>query len=159
MLFLSWVGPWCLWLSLCNLTSSGACDPLCSVDETSSQEYEANTDLLKALAIFGATVTGTVAINHSWVAANQDLAMALLVGIGYVGIIFEESLLVGYSELWSLLNRLAVAELMHTSTEVSEIVFFLLGAMTIIEIVDAHQGFKLVTNNITTRKPHTLIWV
>ncbi|KAM0028094.1 hypothetical protein Hdeb2414_s0019g00547861 [Helianthus debilis subsp. tardiflorus] len=67
--------------------------------------------------------------------------------------------LVGYSELWSLLNRLAVAELMHTSTEVSEIVFFLLGAMTIIEIVDAHQGFKLVTNNITTRKPHTLIWV
>ncbi|KAM0028090.1 hypothetical protein Hdeb2414_s0019g00547821 [Helianthus debilis subsp. tardiflorus] len=46
-----------------------------------------------------------------------------------------------------------------TSAEVSEIIFFLLGAMTIVEIVDAHQGFKLVTNNITSRKPHTLIWV
>lgn len=55
--------------------SSGECDPLCSVDETSSQEFEANyqprTDLLKAVAIFAAAATGTVAINHSWVAANQ----------------------------------------------------------------------------------------
>lgn len=54
---------------------------------------------------------------------------------------------------------IAVAELTHASAEVSEIVFFLLGAMTIVEIVDAHQGFKLVTDNITTRKPRTLLWV
>lgn len=54
---------------------------------------------------------------------------------------------------------IAVAELQHASAEVSEIVFFLLGAMTIVEIVDSHQGFKLVTDNITTRKPRTLLWV
>lgn len=54
---------------------------------------------------------------------------------------------------------IAVAELTRASAEVSEIVFFLLGAMTIVEIVDAHQGFKLVTDNITTRKPRTLLWV
>lgn len=53
----------------------------------------------------------------------------------------------------------AVSELTHASSEVSEIVFFLLGAMTIVEIIDAHQGFKLVTDNITTRKPRTLLWV
>lgn len=51
------------------------CDPLCSLDETSSQEFEvanqSKTDLLKALAIFAAAATGTAAINHSWVAANQ----------------------------------------------------------------------------------------
>lgn len=56
-------------------TSSGTCDPLCSVDETSSQEFEATyqpkTDLLKAFAVLVAAVTGTVAINQSWVAANQ----------------------------------------------------------------------------------------
>ncbi|KAL5100414.1 hypothetical protein RYX36_004741 [Vicia faba] len=80
-----------------DLTSeSGTCDPLCSVDETSSQDFEDNyqpkTDFLKAVAIFAAAATGTVAINHSWVAANQDLAMALLFVIGYTGIIFEESL-------------------------------------------------------------------
>ena len=52
----------------------------------------------------------------------------------------------------------AVSELTHALAEVSEIVFFLLGAMTIVEIVDAHQGFKFVTDNITTRKPRTLLW-
>lgn len=55
--------------------SSQQCDPLCSVDETSSQEFEVTyqpkTDFLKALAIFGAAATGALAINHSWVAENQ----------------------------------------------------------------------------------------
>ncbi|KAL2327190.1 hypothetical protein Fmac_020617 [Flemingia macrophylla] len=39
------------------------------------------------------------------------------------------------------------------------VLIFLLGAMTIVEIVDAHQGFKLVTDNITTRSPCLLLWV
>ncbi|KAL0348335.1 UNVERIFIED_CONTAM: Sodium/proton antiporter 1 [Sesamum angustifolium] len=79
-----------------DLSPPGTCDPLCSIDDTSSEEFEASnqpkTDLLKALAILAAAGTGALAINHSWVAANQDLAMALLFGIGYAGIIFEESL-------------------------------------------------------------------
>jgi Na+/H+ antiporter NhaD/arsenite permease-like protein len=156
---------------------SGSCDPLCSLDETSSRDFEATyqpkTDFMKALAIFAAAGTGAVAINHSWVAANQDVAMALLFGIGYAGIIFEESLAFNKSgvgllmavSLWVVRSigapstDIAVLELTHASAEVSEIVFFLLGAMTIVEIVDAHQGFKLVTDNITTRKPRTLLWV
>lgn len=56
-------------------STSGECDPLCSVDDTSSLQFEENyqpkTDLLKAVAIFAAAITGTIAINHSWVAANQ----------------------------------------------------------------------------------------
>ncbi|KAK6946068.1 Citrate transporter-like domain [Dillenia turbinata] len=156
---------------------SGDCDPLCSVDETSSHYFESNykpkTDFLKALAILAATGTGAVAINQSWVAANQDVAMALLFGIGYAGIIFEESLAFNKSgvgllmavSLWVIRSigapstEIAVSELRNASVEVSEIVFFLLGAMTIVEIIDAHQGFKLVTDNITTRKPRALLWV
>ncbi|GAA0162327.1 primary active transporter [Lithospermum erythrorhizon] len=157
-------------------TSSGECDPLCSVDDTKSQQFAANqpkTDLLKAVAIFAAAGTGAIAINHAWVAENQDLAMALLFGIGYAGIIFEESLAFNKSgvgllmavSLWVIRSigapssDIVVSELSHASAEVSEIVFFLLGAMTIVEIIDAHQGFKLVTDNITTRKPRTLLWV
>jgi Na+/H+ antiporter NhaD/arsenite permease-like protein len=56
-------------------------------------------------------------------------------------------------------TEIAVSELSHASAEVSEIVFFLLGAMTIVEIVDAHQGFKIVTDNIKTRNPRLLLWV
>ncbi|XLR35293.1 hypothetical protein S83_063193, partial [Arachis hypogaea] len=92
-----------------------------------------------------------------------DLAMALLFVIGYVGIIFEESLAFNKSGVGLLMAApsigVAVSELRLASAEVSEIVFFLLGAMTIVEIVDAHQGFKLVTDSITTRKPRILLWV
>ncbi|ESW15040.1 hypothetical protein PHAVU_007G039000 [Phaseolus vulgaris] len=156
---------------------SGSCDPLCSLDETSSQEFEESyqpkTDSLKALAILAAAATGAMAINHSWVATNQDLAMALLFVLGYAGIIFEESLAFNKSgvgllmavSLWVIRSLgapstdIAVSELTHASAEVSEIVFFLLGAMTVVEIVDSHQGFKLVTDSITTRNPRILLWV
>ena len=42
--------------------------------------------------------------------------------------------------------------------QVSEIIFFLLGAMTIVEIVDAHQGFRVVTDSIKTTSKKTLMW-
>ncbi|KAM3684342.1 hypothetical protein ACJW31_11G036700 [Castanea mollissima] len=88
-------------------------------------------------------------------------------------IIFEESLVFNKSglgllmavSLWAVRSigapstDIAVSELTNASAEVSEIVFFLFGAMTIVEIVNVHQGFKLVTDNITTRKPRTLLWV
>ncbi|WVZ63743.1 hypothetical protein U9M48_013351 [Paspalum notatum var. saurae] len=159
------------------LDTTGNCDPLCSVDEVSSQYFEANyepkNDLLKALTIIATALAGAAAINHSWVAANQDIAMVLVFAIGYAGIIFEESLAFNKSGVGLLMavclwvirgigapsTDVAVQELSQTTSEVSEIVFFLLGAMTIVEIVDAHQGFKLVTDNISTRNPKTLLWV
>ena len=43
--------------------------------------------------------------------------------------------------------------------EVSEILFFLLGAMTIVEIVDQHGGFNIITDRIRSRKKIKLLWV
>lgn len=43
--------------------------------------------------------------------------------------------------------------------EIAEILFFLLGAMTIVEIVDQHQGFKLITDRITTINKVKLLWI
>lgn len=157
--------------------SSEVCDPLCSVDEMNSQDFEANnkprTDLLKAVTIGTSVLTGAAIINHSWVAENQNLAMVLVFILGYVGVIFEESLSFNKSgvgllmavTLWVIRSagasgaEEAASQLTESSAEVSEIVFFLLGAMTIVEIVDAHQGFKLITNSITTQKPRSLLWV
>ncbi|CAM0950641.1 unnamed protein product [Alopecurus aequalis] len=157
--------------------TAGNCDPLCSVDEASSQYFEANykpkDDLIKALAILTTSLAGAAAINHSWVAAHQDIAMVLVFALGYAGIIFEESVAFNKSGvgllmavcLWVIRSigapstDVAVQELSQSTVEVSEIVFFLLGAMTIVEIVDSHQGFKLVTDNISTRNPRTLLWV
>jgi len=50
-------------------------------------------------------------------------------------------------------------EIIHHLGEISEILFFLLGAMTIVETVDQHQGFKLITDRITTNKKVKLLWI
>jgi Na+/H+ antiporter NhaD/arsenite permease-like protein len=49
--------------------------------------------------------------------------------------------------------------LRHHLGSISEILFFLLGAMTIVELIDAHQGFKVITNRITTRNAKSLMWI
>lgn len=50
-------------------------------------------------------------------------------------------------------------ELLTHLGEISGILFFLLGAMTIVELIDAHNGFDLVTNLITTNKERNLLWI
>jgi Na+/H+ antiporter NhaD/arsenite permease-like protein len=50
-------------------------------------------------------------------------------------------------------------EIIHHLGEISEILFFLLGAMTIVEIIDQHQGFKIITDKITTTKKVKLLWI
>ena len=42
---------------------------------------------------------------------------------------------------------------------ISEILFFLLGAMTIVELVDVHQGFKIITDRINTTNRVKLLWI
>ena len=43
--------------------------------------------------------------------------------------------------------------------EIAEIVFFLLGAMTIVELIDSHEGFRIITDRITTTNKVKLLWV
>jgi len=51
-------------------------------------------------------------------------------------------------------------ELMHHLGSISAILFFLLGAMTIVEVVDSHKGFNIITDAIQTKsKPKLLILI
>lgn len=52
-----------------------------------------------------------------------------------------------------------VESLMHHLGEISSILFFLLGAMTIVELMDGHDGFKLITQRIKTRSKVKLLWI
>ncbi len=49
--------------------------------------------------------------------------------------------------------------LLHHLGEISEIVFFLLGAMTIVEFVDSHEGFAVITDKIKTTKKTKMLWI
>ncbi|GHS91210.1 sodium:proton antiporter [Bacteroidia bacterium] len=59
----------------------------------------------------------------------------------------------------SFASWLAHGPLLEHLGEVAEILFFLLGAMTIVEIVDSHEGFRLITDKISTTKKTTLLWI
>jgi Na+/H+ antiporter NhaD/arsenite permease-like protein len=43
--------------------------------------------------------------------------------------------------------------------DISSILFFLLGAMTIVELVDAHEGFSVITDRIKTTDKVKLMWI
>lgn len=50
-------------------------------------------------------------------------------------------------------------QILEFLSEIAEILFFLMGAMTIVEIVDQHGGFKIITNRIKTRNKVKLLWI
>jgi Na+/H+ antiporter NhaD/arsenite permease-like protein len=56
-------------------------------------------------------------------------------------------------------HRFVLDQLSHHIAVISEILFFLLGAMTIVELIDAHQGFRFLTNRIKTKNPKALLWI
>src|SRR5271157_5990948 len=52
-----------------------------------------------------------------------------------------------------------VRQLIERMGDFSGILFFLMGAMAIVELIDAHNGFSIITNAITTRNRIALLWI
>ncbi|MCK6616108.1 MAG: sodium:proton antiporter NhaD [Cyclobacteriaceae bacterium] len=50
-------------------------------------------------------------------------------------------------------------QLNHHLGQIGAILFFLMGAMTIVELVDAYQGFRIITDKIKTQNPKKLMWI
>lgn len=42
---------------------------------------------------------------------------------------------------------------------ISQIIFFLIGAMTLVELIDSHDGFEVITKHITTDNKRKLLWI
>ncbi|HEY5393730.1 MAG TPA: sodium:proton antiporter NhaD [Hanamia sp.] len=53
----------------------------------------------------------------------------------------------------------AVHELLNHLSDISAILFFLLGAMTIVELIASHNGFALITQKIKTKSKIKLLWI
>ncbi|GAB5411125.1 MAG: sodium:proton antiporter NhaD [Chlamydiales bacterium] len=51
-----------------------------------------------------------------------------------------------------------VADLAERLSDTSEILFFLLGAMTLVELIDSHNGFQTVMRLIHTQSKRHLLW-
>jgi Na+/H+ antiporter NhaD/arsenite permease-like protein len=58
-----------------------------------------------------------------------------------------------------LFREYVLHELAEHLSGIAQILFFLLGAMTIVELIDAHHGFQYITNRIQTQNPKALLWI
>jgi NhaD family Na+/H+ antiporter len=99
--------------------------------------------------------------------------LIILFVLGYAAIAFEHPLKINKTATALLTGVLCwVVYIMSTADvdevsehlykhvgEISSILFFLLGAMTIVEIIDAHDGFEVITSRITTNNTRTLLWI
>lgn len=93
--------------------------------------------------------------------------------LGYAAVAFENflkinkaaSALISGVLIWSVFilmsdnPRLVSEQLTEYMGELSGILFFLLGAMAIVELIDAHDGFDLITDRIRFTKKKRLLWV
>lgn len=142
-------------------------------------EETAKKDIIRAVtAIISAGSVALFASQSAWLHSHSELAMIGIFVLGYIGIIFEEvfefnkaavallmstGLWVTYADFYGGSSGIAsdtvLDQLKDQLAEVSDICFFLLAASAIVEVVDAHQGFKVVTNLITTKSKKGLFWV
>lgn len=61
--------------------------------------------------------------------------------------------------LFSPSSEPVIHQLVEHFSSISQILFFLLGAMTIVELIDSHDGFEVITKRITTKNKRTLLWI
>jgi len=100
-------------------------------------------------------------------------AVVVIFVIAYTAIALEHpikinksaSALIGAGLLWTVYavmsgdHALVGQQLNESLASTAQIVFFLLGAMTIVEVVDAHDGFEVITSRIKTSKLSLLMWL
>ncbi len=99
----------------------------------------------------------------------MGIASILIFLVGYLAIAFEHPLKINKTAsalltgvlVWTVyaISKGDASELGHHLASTSEILFFLLGAMTLVELVDAHQGFYFVSRLIKTDKVVKLLWI
>lgn len=101
------------------------------------------------------------------------IAIVTIFILGYLAITLEHgininkaaSALVTGALCWTVYIMLAdnkdvvADQLAEHLGEISEILFFLLGAMTIVELIDMHDGFNIISNKIQQTNKRKLLWI
>lgn len=64
-----------------------------------------------------------------------------------------------YVMLTSTHSEIVVSQLVEHIGSISQIIFFLIGAMTIVELIDSYHGFNVITKLLTTNKTRVLLWI
>ena len=57
------------------------------------------------------------------------------------------------------IDFLTTHELIEHLGDIAEILFYLMGAMTVVELIDTYQGFSIITDHIKTTNKVKLLWI
>jgi Na+/H+ antiporter NhaD/arsenite permease-like protein len=101
------------------------------------------------------------------------IAIIVVFILGYAAIIFEHTLKINKTAsalvtgilCWTIYALSGVdaqtveLQLIKTFSDAAQILFFLLGAMALVELIDAHDGFDVLVARIKTRKKLPLLWI
>lgn len=123
------------------------------------------------LAILTVFILGYIAIAFEHNIRIDKAATALLTGVLCWAILvvgvgaIPEHLLSEYQALLTMegVSEMGLSEffdhrLLHHLEDIAGILLFLMGAMTIVEIVDAHEGFRIITDRIQSTSKVRLLW-
>lgn len=103
--------------------------------------------MVSTLVIIFVVAYAAIALEHP-IKINKS-ASALL-GAGFLWTVYAVA-----SSDHTLVNQ----ELSESLASTAQIVFFLIGAMTIVEVIDAHNGFDVITSRIKTTRLSSLMWL
>lgn len=100
-------------------------------------------------------------------------AIVIIFIVGYLAIVFEHNIQVNKAAsalvtgvvCWTayIMSGADIHTVEHQLAthlgEVSGILFFLFGAMTIVELIDAHDGFQIIIDQVQTTSKRKLVWI
>ena len=103
-----------------------------------------------------ALITGVLcwAIYILW---GEEILHNMELPLSFTESLSEKGMIIASSDL--IHHYIAEFQLTHHLGEISSILFFLLGAMTIVELVDAFEGFSIITDRIKTVNKLKLLWI
>lgn len=104
---------------------------------------------IHANLVLGIFLVGYMAIITEQVIKFNKTATGLLMGIGCWIILFLEP-------AESVERHLYIFS--FQMFKVSQILFFLMGALTIVEIINAHKGFRMITKSLRMRSKRKMLW-
>ncbi|NOT50282.1 MAG: sodium:proton antiporter NhaD [Chitinophagaceae bacterium] len=101
------------------------------------------------------------------------ILISIIFILGYLAIAFEHPIRINKAATalltgvlcWSVFalmqndKHLVSEGLAHHLSEIAGILFFLLGAMVIVELIDAHDGFEIITERIKNTSKKKLVWI
>lgn len=103
----------------------------------------------------------------------MTVAIILIFILGFSGIAFEHTIRINKAAtalvtgvlcwtvyILSVNNKEIVSgQLTHHFGDLSQILFFLMGSMAIVELIDAHDGFEIITRQIKTTNKRKILWI